>query len=69
LRAHLERVRRLLMTPSGRMQATLREHLAIFDRIGAGDAPGARAAMEAHLAQMSMLFETFAGERPALFTA
>ena len=33
IRAHLERVRRLLMTPRGRMQATIDEHAAIVEGI------------------------------------
>jgi DNA-binding GntR family transcriptional regulator len=67
LRAHLERVRRLLMLPSGRMQATLAEHRAIAEAISGGDGRMARAAMEAHLAAMTSMFENFARERPELF--
>jgi DNA-binding GntR family transcriptional regulator len=67
LRAHLERVRRLLMQPSGRMQATLREHGAIVEAIGSADPRQARAAMEAHLAAMTTMVENFARERPELF--
>jgi DNA-binding GntR family transcriptional regulator len=69
IRAHLERVRRLLMTPAGRMQATIEEHAAIVEGILVGDAEKARAAMHAHLAQMTELVEKFAGERPELFSA
>jgi DNA-binding GntR family transcriptional regulator len=68
IRAHLERVRRLLMTPPGRMQATIEEHAAIVEGILAGDAEKAREAMQAHLAQMTDLVEKFAGERPELFS-
>jgi DNA-binding GntR family transcriptional regulator len=68
IRAHLERVRRLLMTPPGRMQATLAEHAAIVAGILNGDVERARAAMHAHLAQMNDLVEKFAGERPELFS-
>lgn len=67
LRAHLERVRRLLMLPPGRMQATLSEHGAIVEAIVSADARGARAAMEAHIGAMTTLFEKFARERPELF--
>jgi DNA-binding GntR family transcriptional regulator len=69
LRAHLERVRRLLMAPTGRNRATLTEHMAIVAAIEAGDAAGARAAMDRHLASTNQHFEAFARERPALFSA
>jgi DNA-binding GntR family transcriptional regulator len=68
LRAHLERARRLLMTPEGRIRALLVEHAAIVAAIEAGDAEGARAAMDRHLAAASANFEAFARERPALFS-
>jgi len=67
LRAHLERVRRLLMLPRGRMQATLGEHSMIAEAIASGDARQARAAMEAHIGVMTTLVENFARERPELF--
>jgi GntR family transcriptional regulator, rspAB operon transcriptional repressor len=69
IRAHLERVRRLLMTPPGRMKETIEEHAAIVDGILVGDGEKARVAMQAHLAQMTELVEKFAGERPELFSA
>jgi GntR family transcriptional regulator, rspAB operon transcriptional repressor len=69
LRAHLERVRRLLMAPAGRISGTLSEHLAIVAAIEAGDADGAGAAMDQHLAATTAQFESFARERPALFSA
>ena len=68
LRAHLERVRRLLMTPRGRMQATHAEHSAVVEGILTGNPERARAAMEAHLAQMTDLVEKFARDRPELFS-
>jgi DNA-binding GntR family transcriptional regulator len=68
IRAHLERVRRLLMTPRGRMQATVDEHAAIVKGILVGDAGKARTAMEAHLSQMTVLVEKFAAERPEMFS-
>ena len=40
VRAHLERVRRMLMLPPGRISGTLAEHTAIFEAIAAGDADG-----------------------------
>ena len=69
LRSHLERVRRMLMAPTGRMQTTVREHNSGALAIARGDAPGARAAMEHHLTQMMETFETFAGEKPDLFSS
>ena len=69
VRAHLERVRRLLMTPPGRMQDTIREHEAVVAGIASGDPARARAAMEAHLAQMTALVDNFSRARPELFSA
>ena len=68
LRSHLERVRRLLLSPAGRMPVSLAEHSAIAAAIARGDAAGARAAMEYHLQQTTNLFETFARERASLFS-
>ncbi len=67
LRSHLERVRRMLTAPKGRMQATLQEHEAVAAAILRGDAAGARAAMDRHLIAMSETVETFAREKPDLF--
>jgi len=49
LRVHLERARRLLMSPPGRIREVLHEHEAIVEAIEAGDAPAAREAMKRHL--------------------
>ena len=68
VRAHLERVRRLLMTPDGRMQATQREHEAVVAAIERCDPDTARAAMTAHLGQTTAMFEDFAKQRPELFS-
>jgi len=68
LRAHLERVRRLLMTPEGRLRATLDEHAAVAQAIARGDAAGARKAMDHHLHEVTTHFERFAREKPALFS-
>lgn len=67
VRQHLERPRRLLMTPPGRMQQTLAEHRAIFAGIDARDPDAARAAMTAHIAAVSHTFEALAREKPELF--
>lgn len=67
LRIHLERVRRLLMSPR-RLRSTLSEHAAIVDAIEARDPPAAHAAMKRHLSSTSAILETFVKERPGLFT-
>jgi DNA-binding GntR family transcriptional regulator len=69
VREHLERIRRLLMTPAGRMKATIAEHEAIAAAVVDADATRARAAMEAHMIEMTALFETFSRQRPELFSA
>lgn len=69
VREHLERVRRLLMTPAGRMQTTIAEHTAIVEAIDSSDPARARAAMEAHMTAMTALFDNFSRERPELFSA
>ena len=67
LRARLERTRRILMTPPGRMAETVAEHEAVAAAIVAGDPDGARTAMRRHLARTAALFDGFAAENPALF--
>jgi DNA-binding GntR family transcriptional regulator len=67
LRSHLERVRRLLLTPPGRLPKTVAEHRAIADALAAGDAKKAIETMHAHLEQTTTLFETFVKQRPNLF--
>lgn len=67
LRAHLERVRRLLLTPPGRLPNTLREHRAVADAIKSGDSQAARAAMRSHLEQTSSMLATVSRQRPDLF--
>ncbi len=68
LRVHLERARRLLMSPSGRMKETLREHARIVEAVDAADAAAAREAMKRHLGATGALLETVARERPGLFS-
>ena len=68
VRSHLERVRRLLMTPRGRLTQTLAEHRAVLAGVLSGDADHARAAMSAHIAAVSATFEALAREKPNLFT-
>jgi DNA-binding GntR family transcriptional regulator len=68
LRVHLERARRLMMSPPGRMKETLREHKGIAEAVEAGDAKAAREAMKRHLSMTSALLDTVARERPGLFS-
>ena len=68
LRSHLERVRRLLLSPPGRLPMTLLEHGAILEAVSRGDGEGARAAMHHHLQQTTNLFESFAKQHSNLFS-
>jgi DNA-binding GntR family transcriptional regulator len=67
VREHLERPRRLLMTPPGRMQGTVAEHRAVLAAIVARDPEAARAAMAAHLNVVAEMFDDLARAKPALF--
>ena len=69
VRAHLERVRRLLMLTPGRIRQTLAEHSAIYAAIAAGDVESARVEMDRHLTETTGQFESFARERPELISA
>jgi GntR family transcriptional regulator, rspAB operon transcriptional repressor len=68
LRVHLERARRLTMSPPGRMRAALKEHAAIVAAIEAGDPSVAREAMRLHLDTTSALLESLARKQPGLFS-
>ena len=68
LRVHLERVRRLMMSPGGRMRETCTEHASIAEAIEACDPAAAREAMTRHLGATSAMLETFSRERPMLFS-
>jgi DNA-binding GntR family transcriptional regulator len=68
LRVHLERVRRLLMSPPGRIREVLCEHEAVLSAIEIGDADAARAAMRSHLSITADLLETVARQRPEMFS-
>ena len=69
LRVHLERVRRILMTPPGRIREVLAEHRAVVEAIEAGDASGAREAMKRHLGVTGDLLGEVAHQRPGFFAA
>lgn len=68
LRVHLERVRRLLMWPAGRLEGTLREHASIAEAIDAADPDAARTAMKRHLGATTAHLEIIARERPEMFS-
>ena len=67
VRQQLERPRRLLMTPPGRMQETLAEHRAVLAAIEARAPEAARAAMAAHINTVAETFEALAKAKPGLF--
>ena len=58
----------MLMPPPGRIRQTLAEHAAIVAAIAAGDVESARDAMDRHLTETAGQFESFARERPELFS-
>jgi len=68
LRDHLERARRLLLTPRGRLRQVWREHGAVARAVEAGDASAARETMKRHIDMGRVLLETVARERPGLFS-
>jgi len=68
LRVHLERVRRLLMSPPGRMREVLNEHGAVADAIRARNPDAARAAMMTHLRLTGALLDAVARQRPEMFS-
>jgi DNA-binding GntR family transcriptional regulator len=67
VRQQLERPRRLLMTPPGRMQETLAEHRAVLAAIEARAPEAARTAMAAHINTVAETFEALAKAKPGLF--
>lgn len=69
LRAHLERLRRMLMQPSGNVERTLAEHRALVEAIAKGSAVAAGKAMATHIAAVAEAFEAFARQNPTLFVA
>lgn len=67
LRSHLERVRRIALSPPGRLPSAHAEHKRIFDAILSKDGPGAAAAMRAHLDETTATFERIAEQNPENF--
>jgi GntR family transcriptional regulator, rspAB operon transcriptional repressor len=68
-RVHLERVRRLLLSPPGRIDATIAEHKIVLEGVLSGDADRARRAMEHHMQEFGAIVENFSRTRPDLFSA
>src|SRR5574337_1059741 len=68
LRAHLERVRRLMLWPAGRMKETLREHAAIVEAVEAADPAAAREAMKRHLGATGAQLDIIVRQRPEMFS-
>ena len=67
LRSHLERVRRIALSPPGRLPIAYSEHKRIFDAIVAKNGAGAAAAMRAHLDATTATFERIAEQNPENF--
>ena len=67
LRSHLERVRRIALSPPGRLPSAYAEHKRIFDAVMAGDGANAAAAMRAHLDETTATFERIAELNPENF--
>jgi GntR family transcriptional regulator, rspAB operon transcriptional repressor len=68
LRVHLERTRRLTMSSSGQLRASLNEHAAIANAIEAEDPTAARDAMKQHLRITAARLEDLAKRQPELFS-
>ena len=69
VRAHLERVRRMMTLSAARNHETLVEHEKVVAAIATGDVDAARFAMNRHLTRTTEQFESFARQRPELFSA
>lgn len=67
LRVHLERARRLTMSPSARLSEVVAEHRAIAAAVAAGDPDKAREAMIRHLAVTEALIRQVAEASPEMF--
>ena len=64
---HVNRARQLVLPQPGRIEATLAEHQAIVDAIGARDPQAAREATRAHLGKLIGFLAPLAQNRPDLF--
>lgn len=68
-RTHLERVRRMLLAPRGRLSLAYAEHLAIAEALATGEGSRARQAMRSHLNTSATAIELVFSDRPELFAA
>ncbi len=68
LRVHLERARRLMMAPPGRLREVLDEHSAVAYAIVAGDPEAAREAIRKHLGLTGRVLLKVAEQRPDMFS-
>ena len=67
LRSHLERVRRIALSPPGRLPSAHAEHIRIFEAILSGKGADAAVAMRAHLDETTATFERIAVQNPENF--
>jgi len=67
LRSHLERVRRLILSPQGRLPYAFAKHQAIVEAIAAGSPEAARAAMDDHLSDTTGMFDAVVAQKPGMF--
>ena len=68
LRIHLERTRRLTMSPPGQIRASMNEHASIAAAIEAENPDAARDAMKQHLSITAARLEDLAKRQPELFS-
>ncbi|MDE2364815.1 MAG: GntR family transcriptional regulator [Hyphomicrobiales bacterium] len=68
LRSHLERVRRIVLSPPGRLPKAYAQHRHVYDMIEKRDPAAAAEAMRAHLDDTTAMFERIAAEHPETFT-
>ncbi|SHO66431.1 DNA-binding transcriptional regulator, GntR family [Pseudoxanthobacter soli DSM 19599] len=67
VKAQVDRARRLTLPILGRMEQVLAEHAVIRDCIAAGDAEGAKAAMDGHVSAVIPDIEKLRGRSPDYF--
>jgi GntR family transcriptional regulator, rspAB operon transcriptional repressor len=66
VRAHLDRVRLLMLPVRGRIEDTLEEHRAIAAAVGSKRIERAEAAVRKHPGRVDQEFRSFAAENPKL---
>jgi DNA-binding GntR family transcriptional regulator len=68
VKAHMDRVRFLILPLAARMQPVIRRHQEIYHAIAARSADDAEQAMRAHLGDFDMLLSTLEDRHPELFS-